>query len=810
VEGCTLETFWQDVRFALRTLASHPGLTAVALLTLALGIGANTAMFSVVDGVLLKPLPLPQPDEVQVVWAKIESKGYPRFTVSPPDFVDWKAQAKSFEALAAVDADRLNLTGEGEPEVLAVGKVSADFFRVIALPFPLGRGFSPAEDVPGKGQVAVLSHALWQRRFGSDPRIVGKAVRLDGVSHTVVGVAPAGFDLPNDRDLWVPLALENDPSQRGAHYLVVFGRLKDGVTTAQATAEMAGIAGRLEKQFPDTNTGVSAYAVPLQENTVQNIRQALLVLLAAVAAVLLIACLNVANLLLARLTARSRELALRTALGAGRSRLMRQLLTESLVLALGGGVLGAALAVWGTRLLVAMNADNIPRAETIGIDGRVLAFTLALSLGTGLLFGLFPALQRPERDLHASLKEGGRGLSGSGGAKLARQGLVLAEIALALVLLVGAGLLLRSFATLHGVDPGFRSGGVLTLEVAPPQFKYPDEAQQAAFYERLLARLAALPGVEHAASALPLPLDGNGFMLTYQIEGRPAAAPGQEPVAAIRVVSPDFFQALGVPVVRGRAFTAEDRIDSEPVAVVNRAFVERELKGQDPLGKRLTFEDAADPTARWLTIVGVAGDVRHRALSQDPAAEVYWAQLQSPQRGSTVVVQTAGDPASLAPAVRAAVGEIDADLPVNRVRTLDEVVAESLASSRFNAVLFALFAGLALALAAVGVYGVVSYAVAQRTHEIGVRMALGAGRREVVGMILRQGMGTVLWGVAVGLVGAYFAARLLAGLVYGVSPHDLPTFVAVALALAGVALLANVVPARRATRVDPLLALRRD
>ena len=804
-----MDSFWHDVRFALRTLAANPGLTAVALLTLALGIGANTAMFSVVDGVLLKPLPYPQPGELQVVWSTNPSKGYPRFTVSPPDFVDWKAEAESFEGLAAVDFNRVNLTGRGEPEVLAAGLVSADFWQVFGVPLPLGRGFLPSEDAPGKGHVAVLSHSLWQRRFGADPGIVDQAITLDGVRYTVVGVAPPGFDTPNDRDLWLPLALEPDPSQRGAHFLVVFGRLRDGVAPAQAAIEMAAITGRLEKQYPDTNTGVGASVVPLQENTVEDVRQALLVLLAAVAAVLLIACLNVANLLLARLTAREKEIAVRTALGAGRTRLVRQMLTESLVLALAGGALGTALAVWGTRALLAMN-DDIPRADAIGIDGRVLAFTLAVSLGTGLLFGLFPALQGPGRDLHDALKEGGRGNSGGGRARLARQGLVLAEVALALVLLVGAGLLLRSFANLQGIDPGFRSAGVLTLEVSPPEFKYENEEQQSAFYGRLLERVSALPGVERAASAFPLPLDGSGFVLTYAIAGRPEPAPGNEPVAAIRVVTPEFFRALDVPVLRGRAFGDGDRLGAEKVAVVIQSWARREFPGQDPIGQRLTFDDPADADAEWMTVVGVVGDVRHRALSEDPMAEVYWSQLQLPQRHATLVVEAAGDPAALTAAVRAAVREVDPDLPVYRVRTLDEVVAASLSSSRFNAVLFGLFAALALALAAVGVYGVVSYAVAQRTHEIGIRMALGAGHRSVVGMVLRQGMGTVLLGVAAGLVGAVFASRLLAGLVFGVSPRDPLTFALVPLALAAVALLANVVPAKRATQVDPMIALRRE
>lgn len=808
-----MESLWHDVRLALRSLLASPSTTVVALLALALGIGANTALFSVIRGVLLEPLPYPQPERLVTVAESNPERGFPVFSTSPPNYVDWRDQAKSFSALAAVNTERLNLTGEGEPEVIAAARVSAEFWQVMGVRFHHGRPFGRDEDAVGKGQVAVLSQGLWERRFGADPAVIGKTVQLDGVSHLVVGVAPAGFRFPSERDLWRPLALDVAQESRGAHYYSVFGRLRDGVPLARAQAEMKTLAANLARRYPDTNTGWTTVVTPLQEVMVRDVKPALLVLLAAVGAVLLIACLNVANLLLARLATRERELALRTALGAGRWRLARQLLTESVVLSLAGGALGVLLAAAGTRALVALY-PRLPRAESIDLDPWVLAFTAGVSLLTGLLCGLLPVLHPRDEKLHDALREGGRAVAGGLRGKRARQGLVLAEVALALVLLIGAGLLIRSFSRLHAVDAGFRPQGVLALDVVLPELRYSKPEQQAALFEQLLQRVEGLPGVEEAGTVFPLPLDRSGFILQYRVEGRPEPAPDLVPSANIRAVSPDLFRTLSVPLLGGRGFNAADRVGSQPVALVNRAMAEREWPGSDPvrnaLGKRLTFGDPADPEAEWMTVVGVVGNLRARSLSDEPTAEIYQSQLQSPITPSTLVVRTTKDPVSLVAPVRAIVRGLDRDLPVDRVRTLDQVVADSLAGNRFSTVLLGIFAALALLLAAVGIYGTISYSVTQRGHEIGVRMALGAGRGEVLGMILRQGMAVVLAGTVLGLAGAFFFSKSLAGLIYGVGTRDPLTFAAVPVALLTVALLANLLPARRATRVDPQVALRRE
>ncbi|HXO20254.1 MAG TPA: ABC transporter permease [Thermoanaerobaculia bacterium] len=808
-----METLWNDVRFALRNLRSAPATTGAALLALALGIGANTAIFSVVNGVLIEPLPYDQPERLILVWEANPSAGFPRFSVSPPNFTDWKEQSRSFGQLAAMDTDQVTLTGRGEPEVLKAARVSAGFWEALRQRPAVGRAFRPEEDRPANRHVVVLSDGLFRRRFGSDSRIVGQGLLLDGESYTVVGIAPPRFDLPNKRDLWLPLALDLAKTSRGGHYLVVLGRLRDGVSLDRARAELTGLAANLERQYPASNTGWGVRLVPLQEQATADIRPALQVLLAAVSAVLLIACLNVANLLLARLAARDREMAVRAALGAGRWRLARQLLTESVLLALLGGALGLILAFWGTRALVALYADHIPRAEAIGIDGRVLAFTLGISLLTGLLFGLFPALHPPGGGggrLNESLKEGGRAVAGGGRARLARQLLVLAEVALALVLLVGAGLLMKSFSRLRSIDPGFRPAGVLTMEIAPSELKLPDAARQTVFYRQLLERVRSLPGVQKAATAFPLPLGGNGFILTFSVAGRPEPPPNHEPSANVRIVSPDFFQALGVRLLKGRAFTEQDRPESVPVAVINHSMAEKIWPGEDPLGKRFTFGNPQKKDVKWLTVVGVAADVRHAQLSKEPGMEAYWSQLQDPERTATLVVRAAAEPERLAAPIRREIQAMDRDLPVFQVRTMEEIVSESLAQSRFSTVLLGLFAGLALVLASLGVYAVVSYSVSQRTHEIGIRMALGAHRENVLALVIRQGMTVVLAGIVLGLGGAFLATRELAGLVYGVSTKDPATFASVTVVLAFVALAANYLPARRATRVDPLVALRQE
>lgn len=804
-----MTSFWNDIRFGLRTLAKTPGTTLAALIALALGIGANSAIFSVVSGVLLKPLPYPEPDRLMSVMNQNPQAGLPRFPLSIPDFEDFRRQSRSFEGLTAYMTGRFNLTGGDRPEAIQGAAVTAGFFHVLRMEPVLGQAFRPEEERPGGAKVVVLSDGLWRRRFGADRQVIGRGVTLDGESYTVIGVAPPGMDFPEKRELWVPLTLDGKPS-RGAHYLSVVGRLKQGATLEQARTEMTEIAGRFERQYPDSNTGWGTVVIPLAELEVEDIRTALLILLVFVGFVLLIAIADVANLLLARVASRDREIALRTVLGAGRGRLVRQMLTETLILFLAGGAVGLLLAAWGVRALVALDPEGIPRSGEIHLDGRVLLFTLAVSLGTGLLCGLVPALTVAGRQLGESLKEGGRAVAGGVRGRLVRDALVLVQVALTLALLLGAGLLIRSFARLRSVDPGFRPQGVLTAGMDLPPVKYPDRQRQTAFYQALLARVRALPGVEQAGVFFPLPLGGDDMLLAFNVAGRPIPPPNQEPAASVRSVTPGALEALGIPLRRGRLFTDRDDASAPLVLLVNEALAAQIWPRQDPLGQRITFGSAKNPQARWYTVVGVVGNVRHDALNQAPGPEVYWPHLQNPLQGPYLVLRGRGDPTRYAAPLRAAVASLDPDLPLNKVAPMTQVVAASLAQSRFKAVLLALFAGLALVLAMVGVYGVISYSVAQRSHEIGIRMALGAQDRQVLGLVVRQGMTQVLIGLALGFAGAWYASRFLAGQIYGLSPTDPLTFVAVPLGLAAVALVANYLPARRATRVDPLDALRQE
>jgi len=805
-----MDSLWKDLRFGVRTLLRSPAVTALALLTLALGIGANTAIFSVVSGVLLEPLAFPRPDELVVVIDSAPKLGFPQFSASPPNFKDWREQNQVFSSLDAMARGRFTLTAKGaQPQAVAGAEVTGDFFRTLGVRPHLGRLLAPADDRPGGERVAVLSHELWHRRFGGDPGILNRRITIDGRAHTVVGVAPPALKFPRQSELWVPLALDFSKSSRGAHYLSVVGRLKPGVSLERAQADLSAIARRLELQYPAQNTDWGVVLTRLRDVMVRDIRPALTMLQRAVWVVLLIACANVANLLLARMGSREREIAVRTALGAGRLRLARQIIAESVILFAAGGALGLLVALWGTRTLVALNPDAIPRAEGIGIDTRVLVYTLLISVATGVVFGLVPALSAIGGRLSGALKEGGRAMAGGRRGNLVRDVLVIGEVALALMLLVGAGLLIQSFARLQSVDPGFKPRGVITAQVSLPAVKYPDDPRQAAFFQHALERIRSLPGVQHAASIYPLPLSsGSGFQLSFVVAGRPVPKPGEEQSAHVRFISPDYFRTMEIPALKGRAFTEQDGIDDQRVAVVNREMASRIWPGVDPLGQRLTFGDPTQPTAKWMTVVGVVADVRGSNLGNESEMELYCSQYQNPSSEAALVVRTAADPLSLVAPIRRALQEIDGDLPLDKVQTMEQVVSSSLAQNRVKTVLLGIFAALALVLAAVGVYGLVSFSVAQRTHEIGIRIALGARRVEVLAMIIRQGMKLIAIGLAVGLGGAFASSRLLADQVYKVSVVDPLTYIGVPVVLTAVALLANWLPARRATRVDPLAALR--
>ena len=808
-----METLWKDVRFGLKTLLRHPSTTLVALLTLALGIGANTAIFSVVNGVLLSPLPYPEPDQLVMIWESNPAAGFPRFAVSEPNFEDFRRQGRVLQGLVAISEARFNLTGGDRPEVIPGARVSADFFRVVGVEPVLGRSFRAEEDRRGNPQVAVLSHELWQRRFGEDRSILNKPLILNGLPVTVIGIMPPGFDFFRQQEIWVPIGIEANPLTRGIHNVATLGRLKPGVTLEKAESEMRTIASRLAQQYPETNEGWSVDLISLKDSLIENIRPALLMLLMAVGMVLLIACANVANLLLSRVAVREREIAVRAALGAGRGRLVRQMLTENVVLFLTGGALGLLLAVWTTRTLIAINPEGIPRAGEIGVDWKVLLFTFGVSLLTGLLFGLVPALSSTGgRRLHEVLKEGGRSAAGGTRGRLVRNLLILGEVAVALVLLVGAGLLLKSFSLLRSADPGFRADKVLTANLSLPEHKYPDPGQQVVFFHGLLEQVEAIPGVQSAATVFPLPLGGQGSSMAFTIEGRPVARAADAPTADIWAVSPNYFEVMQIPLLKGRAFVRQDHRRSIPRVIINKTMADRFWPGEDPLGKRITFDPPGTPEPLWRTVTAVVPDVRGSALTQEAGSQIYWPQYQQPFAECSLVVRTERNPTALVRPLRDTILIADRDLPISQVRPMEALVREALSQSRFQALLLGIFAGLALLLAAIGVYGVISYSVTQRTHEIGIRMALGARPPQVRAMIVRQGMTLVLAGALVGIALAWFLAFYLSerinAMAYGVSATDPLTFLLVPLVLLAVALIANYLPARRATRVDPLVALR--
>jgi putative ABC transport system permease protein len=810
-----MNTLWQDIRYAMRVIAKSPGFSIVAVITLALGVGANTAIFSVVNAVLLRSLPFKDPDSLAVIWANNTREGKPRYPISPANFVDLRDQNQSFEQIAAYSTfnPTSTLTGIGEPKSVIQSMVSTNLFDVLGVTASLGRTFVPEEAQIGHDRVALLSYAFWQRHLGGDSGIVGQALTFSGTPYTVIGVMPQGFYFLNhDTDVWVPLSFNPQihPSlaitNRAGGGFGIIGRMKPGVNLEQASSEMQGLARRLEEQYPEANSGIGATLIPLHQQVTSEIRPALLVLFGAVGLVLLIACANVATLLLARAKTRAREIAVRAALGATRARLIRQLLTESVLLAFTGGLAGLAVASFGIQFLLSLSPAEIPRRDEIGIDFWVLTFTLGLSIFTGVIFGIAPALQASRPDLNESLKEGGRS-AGLGRHRLQRT-LVVAEIALTLVLLVGAGLLIRSFARLMDTDPGFKVNNLLTMNLAAPPSRATSAPQLAAYYQELFSRIESLPGVQSVGTVTRLPLSARGGVTTFmRIEGNPVPE-NERPEMEFRRASANYFTAMGIPLVNGRFFNEQDNLQSTPVFIINETAARRFWPGEDPVGKRINT--SPNPAAPFYPIVGVVGDIKHFGLDSDPRPEVYIASEQAPPSAPIMVVRTTSDPANIAAAVRAQVQAISPDVPIDTPLLMNEVVSASVAGRRFNMLLLGIFAVLATVLAGVGLYGVMSYMVTQRTPEIGIRMALGAEKSHVLRLIVGHVFVLTAAGIGIGLVAAFGLTQLMSSLIFGISATDPIAFGVVSLLLMAVSLLAGYLPARRAIKIDPIVALRHE
>ncbi len=809
-----MKTLWQDVRYGARMLLKHPGFTVVAVLALALGIGANMAIFSVVNAVILRPLPYKDPERLVTILGTAPKLDIDVFPVSGPDFVDWRNQNHVFERLAAMEEASFNLTGAGgEAERVSSTSASAELFPLLGVNASLGRTFSNEEEAAGRNKVAVLSNGLWQRRFGANPALIGQTIMLSGEAYAVIGVMPPTFHFPEgdtDTNVWVPLDVTaGETGKRGHRNLIVVGRLKKGVTLQQAQTEMEGISQRLAAQYPGSNGDWDVKVSSLQALLTEDIEPALLVLFGAVGFVLLIACANVANLQLARAAARQKEIAIRLALGASRARLVRQFLTESVLLALMGGAVALLFALWGIDALVAALPEGVPRAEQIGLDRSVLGFTLLISLVTGILLGLAPAWQGTKPDLTEGLKEGGKFLMGGARRNRVRSLLVIGEVALSLLLLIGAGLMMKSFYRLREVKPGVDPHNVVTMQINLPQTKYAKDYKQANFFQEVLERISALPGVVSAGATTNLPFIDDS-QSDFSIEGRPdAKTPKDALIASYDSVSPDYFRATGIPIVKGRDFTVQDRNGALPVAVISETMAHRFFGGEDPIGLHIRRGDSED-NKPWMTIIGIAGDVRRYGLAERLRPEIYYPYLQQPQAAMSLVVRTAADPLSITPAVRHEVLAVDKDQPVYDIKTMDSLLAQSIASNRLSVWLLGLFAALALLLASIGIYGVIAYSVTQRTHEIGIRMALGASQRDVLKLVVGQGMILTLVGIAIGLVGAFALTRLMASLLFTVSATDPVTFAGISALLAFVALIACYIPARRAMQVDPMVALRHE
>ncbi len=802
-----MEALWQDIRFGVRMLRKSPGFTAAALVVLALGIGANSAIFSVVNAVILRPLPYRDADRLVILQEFNPQQSEEPISVSYSNFVDWRNQSQSFDQMAAIGSQDFILSGGGEPERVQAATVTDNLFESLGVAPIIGRAFSDDEEKAGGAPVALISYGLWQRRFGANPDLSGKTISLDDATFSVIGVMPSGFQIPSEHiDVWMPL-VPNTPEiflkNRAIHVFIALARLKPGVTLEQSQTEMSMIAGRIQQQYPDADPGHAIQLKSLHEVMVGTIRPSLFVLFGAVVFVLAVACANVVNLMFARAASRQKELAIRTALGAVRLRIIRQLLTESLLLAFAGGGLGLLLALWGVDWLVAGMPDYIPRSSEIGIDSQVLGFTFLVSLLTGAISGTMPAFQASRPDLNEVLKEGGRA-SASFARSRTRNMLVVAEIALSLVLLIGAGLMIDSFRRLQKVNPGFRADNLLTMEVSLPNSRYPNTSQVISFYKELPQKLKAIPGVEAASAVNRLPISGGDSLGELTIEGRPFPS-GEAPSASYRRALPNYFQTMGIPLIYGREFDARDNGETK-VVLINGEMARRYWPDKDAVGKRIKIgPPEGEP---WLTIVGVVGDVKNTGLSAEPALATYEPHAQRPWSTMNLVVRTAGDPMNLASTIRDAIRATDQELPVLKVSSMEKRISASVTSERFNTLLMSIFAGVALMLAAVGVYAVMSYTVNRRTHEIGVRMALGARRRDVVRLIVGQAVILVLAGVAIGLIAAFFLTRLMSSLLFQISPTDPAIFAAVALILLGVALGASFIPVRRAMKVDPMVALR--
>ncbi len=804
-----MESLLSDVRYAVRNLIKRPGFTAIAVITLALGVGANSAIFSTINALLIKPLPIPEQDRVIAIWDKAPSRGIEHNEVAMANYLDWRTQNKSFEHLALERWWSTNITGGDTPERIQGFLVTANFLDVIGVKPIKGRNFSEEENQPGKDAVAIITFSLWQRRFGSDANIINKTITTNAITRTVIGVLPAGFNYPKGAEVYAPMPMSPEViKSRGNHSYYVIGRLKPGVSLQSAQADIDTITARLAAQYPETNVGLGATAYPIVADTVRMYETALWVMMAAVGFVLLIACANVANLMLARASGRQKEIALRAALGASRWRIVRQLMVESLIIALVGGALGVLIAFWGIDLLRASNpgeaAKYAPGWDHLGINLPVLVFTLAISLLSGLLFGLAPAWQVSKPDLNDALKEGGR--HSAGGPRRLRSLLVVSEIALSLMLLIGAGLLFRSFLALLKTNPGFNPEGVLTMNVNLPFAKYKEDAQGAAFYSDLVQRVKKLPGVQSAAVVNYIPLGGSNSSEHFLIDGTPEPPPGQETGGRYRVCTPDYFQTMGISILKGRGFTDQDKAGSKPVIIVNETLARRHWPNGDALGKRIRFYGPLE-RAPWMEIVGIVQDVKHE-LNLPFTADYYLPHAQDPWNAMVLVARTTVEPGSVAGPIRQQVLAIDKDQPVFDVHTMHEVRAISVALYTFGFAMIGIFAAVALVLAAIGIYGVMAFAVTQRTQEIGIRMALGARALDVLKLIVKNGMLLTAIGILVGLAGAFAITRLMASLLFGVSPTDVVTFALVTAGLLLVALFACYIPARRATKVDPLVALR--